>query len=300
MVVLTGATGFIGTRIARALRARDIAVRTPVRRPARASTLAGWGCEVVPCDSTDAAAVRDAVNGASVVVHLVSIIHGTRAEFDAVMVEGTRCLVEAAAASGCRRFVLMSALGTSAASRSAVPYYASKWEMEQAVTQADVAEVVFRPGFVFGRSGGSLPTFVRQVRLAPVTMVVGSGARRLQPIWVDDVASFVTESVESDQCPTGIFELAGPDVVTWNELYGAIAATLGKRRRRLHVPVGLMRAAASALEHLPNPPVTRDQLTMLELADNVCDPTRANAAFGITPIGLADMLERSLLGDSAA
>ena len=89
-----------------------------------------------------------------------------------------------------RRFVLMSALGVSEETKDLVPYYRAKWEMEQAVEASGLEHVIFRPSFVFGRDGGVLPLFVRQVRWSPLTPVLGTGERRLQPIWVEDVAAF--------------------------------------------------------------------------------------------------------------
>ena len=165
--------------------------------------------------------------------------------------------------------------------------------MEQTVEASAVDSVIFRPGFIFGAGGGVLPVFRRQVRYSPITPVVGSGMRRLQPIWVEDVAAFFAKAVDAAGVTRRTFELGGPDVVTWDELYAALAASLGKRRRTLHVPIGLVRAGAALAERLPRPPVTRDQLTMLEFDDNVCDPSAANEAFGIEPIGLEEMLQQT-------
>jgi NADH dehydrogenase len=81
--------------------------------------------------------------------------------------------------------------------------------------------------------------------------------------------------------------------VSWNELYERIARTLGKRRRRLHVPVSVARVGAAMVEHLPSPPLTRDQLTMLEAGDNVGDTTAAREAFRIEPIPLDEQLRRA-------
>ena len=134
--------------------------------------------------------VRAAIAGADAVIHLVSIIKGSRADFERVMAQGTRDLVAAAEEAGVRRFVLASALGLNEHSKDRVPYFAAKWEMEHAVKESAVEHVIFRPSFVFGRDGGALPTFVRLARFAPVTPIVGPGTQRLQPIWVEDVAEY--------------------------------------------------------------------------------------------------------------
>jgi uncharacterized protein YbjT (DUF2867 family) len=293
MILVTGGTGFIGPKVVHALRAEDRDVRCLVRKPSKAGTLKSWGCELVEGDVTDAGSLRAAVEGCDAVVHLVSIIMGRRSDFQRVMIEGTQNLVAAAAAAGIRRFVLMSALGVSEQTRTLVPYYGSKWEMEQTVQASGLEHVVFRPSFVFGRDGGSLPLFVKQVRWSPVTPVIGSGKRRLQPIWVEDVAAFFAAAIDLPAAANRTYELGGPDRVTWNELYERIARTLGKRRTRMHVPVSVARAGAAVVERLPKAPLTRDQLTMLEAGDNVCDAAPARAAFGVEPIGLDEQLRRA-------
>jgi len=102
------------------------------------------------------------------------------------MEQGTRDLVDAAKAAGVRRFVLMSALGTTAETKDLVPYYHAKWDMEQTVAGSGLEHVTFRPSFVFGADGGILPTFKRIAKLTPVTPITGRGTQRIQPIWVDD------------------------------------------------------------------------------------------------------------------
>jgi len=187
----------------------------------------------------------------------------------------------------------MSALGVTEESKDLVPYFRSKCDMEQAVKSSGLEHVIFRPSFVFGKDGGILPVFLRQVRYSPVTPVPGSGKRLLQPIWVEDVAAFFARSLSTEEAANKTFDLGGPDRVTWNEFYDRLKRTLGKRRATLHVPLGLMRAGAALAEKFPRPPVTRDQLRMLEAADNVGDVDLAIGTFGIRPIGLDEQLRRA-------
>jgi NADH dehydrogenase len=293
MILVTGGTGFVGSKVVHALRAQGRDVRCLVRRPEQAGTLKAWGCELATGDVTDPATLATAAAGCDAVVHLVSIITGKPEDFRRVMIEGTRDLLAAAKAAGVRRFVLMSALGVAAESKDLVPYYGAKWAMEQATKTSGLEHVVFRPSFVFGRDGGVLPMFVRQVRWSPVTPVVGDGRRRLQPIWVDDVAAYFAKGVDLPGAANRTFELGGPEQLTWNELYERIARVLGKRRVRVHLPAGLGRAGATAAELQPRPPIKRDQLTMLLAADNVCDPAPAREAFGIDVLPLDEQLRRA-------
>jgi uncharacterized protein YbjT (DUF2867 family) len=295
VILVTGATGFVGPKIVHALRADGRAVRVLARDPASsaAQTLASRGCELAPGDMTDAESLRRAVEGCEAVVDLVAIIRGSGKTFERVMIKGTRDLVAAARAAGVRRFVLMSALGVGEHSKDLTAYFRAKWDEEQAVKESGIDHTIFRPSFVFGREGGMLPLFVRQVRLSPVVTVVGT--RRLQPIWVDDVAAYFAKSFSTPAAVNGTFELAGPDAVTWDELYERLARALGKRRRTVRVPLGLASAGAALVERLPiGLPLSRDALTMLEFEDNVADIRPAVETFGIEPIGLDEQLRRAV------
>src|SRR5439155_26190967 len=138
---------------------------------------------------------------------------------------------------GVRRFVLMSALGTSAETRNLVPYFHAKWEMEQTVKGSGVEHVIFRPSFVFGPDGGILQTFKRIARLSPVTPITGSGQQRIQPIWVEDVAAPFSAGEEKPEAANRPFELGDPAVVTADELWALLKCVRGVRRPELHVPI---------------------------------------------------------------
>jgi len=293
VILVTGSTGFVGPKIVHALRAADQPVRCLVRTPERAEALVEWGCELAQGDVTDAASLRAAVDGCNAVVHLVAIRQGKPEQFERVMIRGARDLVEASKGAGVRRFVLMSALGTSEETKDLVPYYRAKWEMERAVVEAEIEHVIFRPSFIFGRDGGILPTFKRLAKLAPVTPITGPGTQRIQPIWIDDVAEYFARAVTLPEAADHTFELGGPDAVTWNEFWERLKRALGVRRPSLHVPMGFMRLNALLTERLPgNIPLTRDLLKMLEGPDNVVSNDEAPRTFGITPVPLDEQLRR--------
>jgi NADH dehydrogenase len=292
-ILVTGGTGFIGPRVAHALRAHGRDVRALVRRPERGAQLAGWGAELAEGDVTDPVSLTAALDGCTHVVHLVAIIRGRPQDFERVMTQGTRNLVAAAKAARVERFVLMSALGTTDATRTLVPYFAAKWAMEQEVAGAGLEYTIFRPSLVFGR-GGALPTFVRQVRYSPVVTVIGSGQQRIQPIWVDDVAEHFARAVDAPDAANRTFEIGGPDVVTWNELYLTIAKVLGKGRRLVHVPSSVARTGASLTQWAPGAPLTADQVTMLEAGDNVVSNDEAVQTFRLPLVPLEEQIRRAV------
>jgi NADH dehydrogenase len=291
-VLVAGGTGFVGTAVVHALRARGVDVRVLARDPVRAAPLESLGVELARGDLTDADSLAPAVEGCTHVVNLVAIIKGSPADFERVMTRGTASLVEAARTAGVARFVQMSALGTTEQTSTLVPYYAAKWAIEHAVESSGLEYVLVRPSFVFGR-GGALPTFVRQVKLSPVVAVLGPGTSRLQPVWLEDVAQFFATIVDDARAPGRTWELGGPDVATWDELYLAIAETLGKKRRLVHVPFSFARAGARLTEWIPGAPLTRDQVTMLEAGDNVCSDSDAMDTFGLELVSLRDQLRRA-------
>ena len=292
-ILVTGATGFVGHAVVHALRARGHDVRALVRDFDRTRRLESWDVELVTGDVTDAASLAGAVRDCSHVVHLVAIIRGSQAAFDRVMVGGTRNLLDAAREAGVQRFLLMSALGTSEATKNLVPYYGARWHMERDVSASGLEHVILRPSFIFGKDGGVLPLFIRQVKLSPVVPVIGPGTSRLQPIWLDDVAEQFAVALDLPEAANRTFELGGPELVTWNELYARIARVLGKRRLVVHVPFGLARAGALVMERIPRSPLTSDQVLMLEAGDNVVTTNDAAETFRLPLVPLDEQIRRA-------
>lgn len=292
MILVVGGTGFVGTKVVHALRAAELPVRVLARRPEKQDQLRAWGCEVVEGDLTDAASLERAVEGCTTVVHLVALPPFADAgAIERVMVQGTRDLVEVSKQAGVTRLVLQSALGTEEG-RGVAPYYHAKWEEEQAVKYSDIEHVIFRPSFIFGRDGGLLVQQIRIVRFSPITPVLGR--HRMQPVWVDDVASLFTAAVSSAEAPNRTFDVGGPDRLTWAELHERIRKALGKRRLAFQIPPGLLKAGASVGQVLPPLHGARSAVEMLDLGDNVGDIGPVTEAYGIQPIGIDEQIRRAI------
>jgi uncharacterized protein YbjT (DUF2867 family) len=294
VILVTGATGFVGGHVVHALRADGRDVRCLVRDRRRGERLEAWGCDLAEGDVTRPESLHAAAAGCDTIVHLVAIRQGRPEQFDRVMIEGTRNLLTTARDAGVGRFVHMSALGVSGETKDLVPYYHAKWEMEQDVKSAGLPYVIFRPSFVFGKDGGILPTFAKLARLAPLTPIIGSGRQRIQPIWADDVGAYFARAVDLHAAIDRTFELGGPEAVTWNEFWERLKRVRGIRRPSVHVPVGLMKLNALVTERLPgNIPLTRDLLKMLETGDNVVTNTTAVEIFGLPLVALDEQLRRA-------
>jgi NADH dehydrogenase len=166
--------------------------------------------------------------------------------------------------------------------------------MEQAVQGSGIPYVIFRPSFVFERDGGILPTFSKLARLTPVTPIIGSGEQRIQPIWAGDLAAYFEKAIDLDAATNRLFEVGGPDAVTWNEFWTRLKQARGIRRPSVHVPVGLMKANAVITERLPgNIPLTRDLLKMLEHGDSVVTNDDAVQTFQLPLVPLDEQLRQA-------
>jgi uncharacterized protein YbjT (DUF2867 family) len=292
-VLVTGGTGFIGPAVSNAIADAGHELRVLERKPG-AWKEAGIRCqEAVQGDVGDADSLRHAVQGRDVVVHLVAIRQGKPDAFRRVMIEGTQNLLGASKEAGVRRFVLMSALGVTEETKDLVPYYNAKWAMEQDTKASGLEHVIFRPSFVFGSDGGILQTFRRLAKLMPVTPIVGKGTQRIQPIWIDDTASYFAQSIDKPEAANRTFEVGGPDQITWNEFWWRLKRALGVRRPSFHVPMSLARMNALVTERLPGDiPLTRDLLKMLEAGDNVVTNDDAVETFRVTLVPVDEQLLR--------
>ncbi|HET7691606.1 MAG TPA: SDR family NAD(P)-dependent oxidoreductase, partial [Gemmatimonadota bacterium] len=185
MILVTGATGFIGSEILRRASKRGWRVRGLARHPDRAEELGRLPhVELFRGDVTEPDDLDEAMESVTAVIHLVGIIAPSRGQtFDAVHVGGTQAVLEAAARAGVQRYVHMSALGAPEA-RDATDYFRTKWEAEEAVRESGRSATIFRPSIVFGRDSDLFRPLARAVRLSPAIPLPGGGRQRLQPAWV--------------------------------------------------------------------------------------------------------------------
>ena len=280
-----GGSGFLGRYIVRRLAAEGHVVRIAVRRPAAANELRTMGRvgQIVPlyASLTEEATVARAVEGAAIVVNLVGILaEARRGDFQRLHEEGAGRIARLAASAGAGRMVQMSAIGADAGSPSA--YGRSKAGGEAAVAAAFPGAAILRPSLVFGPEDAFFNRFGGLARISPI-MPVFSGATRMQPVYVGDVADAVRAVVADDAPPGGLYELGGPKVWTFRELLAWMLAEMHRTRPLIAVPPALAELQATILERIPGKPLTRDQLAMLSL-DNVVSPGAAGLeTLGIVP-----------------
>lgn len=282
-VVVVGGTGFLGRRVVRALAARGRAAATGTRAPERA----GDAPRPLRTDLADRAGLERAFAGAGAVVNCVGLYVERGADtFRAVHVEGARRVAEAARTAGVARLVQLSGIGADPASPD--PYIRARGEGETAVRAAFPGAVILRPSAMFSENAGLFAALAPIVAALPVVPLFGRGATRLQPVHADDVAEVVARVLDSDIAPGQVlpgqvFELGGPEILSYREILARLAARAGRRRLFLPLPFAFWRLAAAAASLLPRPPLTPAQVALLR-RDNVADPGLPGfAALGIAP-----------------
>lgn len=269
-VFITGGTGFVGGNLLRAL--GDRPVRVLVRDAARSAALKKPNVELVEGDITKPGTLTGALDGCDVVINLVAIIkESSGATFDGIIRQGTENVVAEAKRAKPGRFVQMSAMG--AQDNPAFPYLNAKWRAEKAVEASGIPYTIFRPSVIFGTGDEFINTLAKLIKSAPVIPVVGSGTSKFQPVNVRDVVDSFVAAIDADASVNQIYELGGPDILTYEQMLDVIATRLGKQKPKVHVPVGLMKFVVAMTGPLPaalKPPVTSEQLKMLAL-DNCTD-----------------------------
>ena len=287
LVTVIGGTGFLGRRVACHLRDANFAVRIASRHPPGSGGNA-LGIEAVPADVDDDASVETAVSGAWAVVNAVSLYveRGTHT-FRSVHVDAAERVAAMAHRAGSERIAHVSGIGADA--RSASPYIRSRGEGEAAVRRAFPLATLIRPGVMFGPGDAFVTPLSTMLRRAPVFPLFGRGETRLQPAYVEDVAEAIVRALKAPEAGLD-YELAGPRVYTYAELLTTIANEVGRKPVLVPVPFTLWHALGFAAELLPTPPITRNQIDLIQI-DNVAAPDAPGfAALGISPRPLEDIL----------
>jgi uncharacterized protein YbjT (DUF2867 family) len=280
MILVTGASGFVGSHFVRRSVREGLPTRALVRRQMPLA-----GAEVVVGDVTILDTLADAVAGVETVVHAAAITGNLkepfRGAYDLVNRQGTENLVAAARAAGVRRIVLMSGLGT--VNAPAGTYMATRWGMEEAVRTSGIEYVILQPSVLFGDDAEFVAALSGLVRESPVVPVIGPSTLQFQPLWIEDLVTCLLHST-SEGAPVGReVPLGGPDRLTFTEVIQTICDAMGKQRLLVRLPLPLARVQAQVLTALlPKPPLTPAAMELFSF-DNVTDPDAVQKAFHFQP-----------------
>ena len=285
-----GGTGFVGRRVVRHLRESG----TKVRIVSRHRALGKYdGIEQIAADARDQRSVEAAVAGADGVVNAISLYveHGSDT-FHSVHVETAAKIARAARQARIRRFVHVSGIGANTTSPS--PYIRSRGEGEAAVQTAFPGAVIVRPAVMFAPDDAFLTTILRLLRSLPAYPIFGDGRTRLQPVYADDVASAIAQILRQSRKPYPVYELAGPRVYSYEELLRTIARIARLRPVLMRMPFAFWDALAGVAEMLPRPPLTRNQVELMQIDTTACESLPGFRALGISRRSLEEELEAIL------
>lgn len=296
LVTVFGGSGFLGRHVVRALARRGYRIRAACRRPDLANHLQPLGnvgqIQAVQANVRVRWSVDRAVEDADHVINLVGILHESgRQKFDAVQDFGARAVAEAARAAGAG-LTHGSSLGADL--NSASDYARTKAEGEQAVLETKPDAVIFRPSIVFGPEDRFYNRFATMARFSPVLPLIGGGETRFQPVYVGDVAEAIARSVEGKAEGGTIYELGGPEVMSFRACLEEMLRIIGRERMLVPVPWWLANLQASILGLLPNPLLTTDQVTLLK-TDNVVSAEAEKAGHTFASLGIQPQATAAIL-----
>jgi uncharacterized protein YbjT (DUF2867 family) len=289
VILLTGATGNVGSALLRRLTADGRRVRCLVRDPRRLGP-ERVRVQIALGDLSDPGSFRNAMRGVKTVIHLAAAIRdqprGSIEELNGVAVYR---LVRAAERAGAERFLFFSRIGAS--QHAPMRFFRAKALAEQAVEESSIPSTIFAPSIVYSPDDYWIGLMERLTWL-PAVPISGSGRARYQPIWAEDVVDCVMASLERDGDGDGRYELAGPETMTYDDVARTVLRSLDRRRRLLHVPLPLVNSSLRAVQAVMGAasPVTWDEVQLMEAPMTSARGTADAESLGVKPLPMRDVL----------
>jgi NADH dehydrogenase len=261
LVTIFGGSGFLGRHLVRALANDGWRIRVAVRHPNTAHFLKPMGrvgqIQLMKANVLKDEDVAAATEGADAVINLV----GAFKNFQALQVGAPKRIAERAEAAGISRLIHVSVIGASG--EAPAKYFRSKAEGEAELLKAYPAATIVRPSLMFGPEDGFFNRFAALVRMLPFAFpLFGGGKTQFQPVFVGDVANGIARLLRDPSTAGGIFEFAGPEVMSFRDVMEFVLRHTGRKRSLVSVPLPLASLKAFFLQILPNAPLTPDQVRM--------------------------------------
>lgn len=293
VVTVFGGTGFLGRRIVQHLRLHGFSVRVASRHPDRSHVLVGPDnppLQSIRVDVRDDKSVADALADAYGAVNAVSLyLERGQETFHTIHVESARRVAAQVQRRGVKRLIHVSGIGADPGSLSL--YIRKRGEGELAVREAFADAILIRPAVMFGRDDALLTTLLKLLKRLPFFPMFGDGQMRLQPVYVEDVGEAIAKIMQSEQTGLTMLECSGPRVYSYEELLRTVASAADMKPILLPVPFAAWGALAWISELLPSPPITRNQVELMQI-DSVSMPELPGlGALGIRPHSVEEILQ---------
>jgi len=290
MIFIAGASGFVGGHLIDFLLSKGYMLRCLARSEKTRKRLLQNDIELIRGDITSPESLKGILRSDDIVIHLVGIIEEKGdSTFRSIHVEGTMNLVAEAKQANVRHFFYQSALGADLNSWSA--YLKTKAEAEEIVKQSGIPYTIFRPSLIIGPWDGFTKKIMDMLKYSPVIPLPGEGKAKFQPIYIKDWLTCIGRAIDDPAKFSGTFDIGGPEHLAYKQIVEELSRAAGYRKPTFNIPMGFMKLTASILERfLPSPPVTSDQLRLLE-QDNICDIDSVERQFDFMPMKLAAALK---------
>src|SRR5262245_22401791 len=292
-VTVFGGTGFLGRRVVRHIRKPGFSVRIASRHPDRGQRLFALDdpqLQSIEANIHDERSVADAVAGAYGVVNAVSLYleHG-RETFHSVHVESAQRVAAQARLAGVERLVHVSGIGSDTASSSF--YIRKRGEGELVVRAAFANATIVRPAVMFGSDDAFLTTLLKLLGQLPIYRMFGRGLTKLQPAYVDDVAEAIVRTLRQAD---STFEFGGPRVYSYEELIKVVASAASLKPRLIPIPFAAWHVLARFAKILPKPPITQNQVELMQIDTVASSELPGFETPGITPAAVEEILQEIL------
>lgn len=286
MLLITGATGFVGRRLLKKIIDKKIKVRCLIRNKKKID--GDNELEIIQGDLSDREILYDATLGADTVVHLAAVIKSSDpSEFMNVNVQGTKNLIEACVKNGVKRIIYVSSLDVTLNETNI--YGETKAIGEDIIKNSNIDYIILRPSLIYGKGSKDITLLTELINRYPLIPVVGSGEGKLQPVYVDDVCDTIVKLIESDK-KNKIYHIAGEQKISLNDLIDKIAGLSSRRVIKIHVPLWLLWLPLKLYSLIArNSTINYESLNLLT-NDKTCEIDDIKNDFHFKPLSLDDGL----------
>ncbi len=295
MILITGATGYIGRHLVSRLVSQGERPRCLVRDTQRAaSILPADKVDFVQGNTTQPDSPGAAMHGVDTVVHAAFLTADRKQSagnhYQETNVQGTANVIKAAQDAGVKRIIEMSGLGTKPDKPGS--YMQGRYLAEKMLKESGLDWTIIQPSVLFGKDAPFIKGLSDLIRTAPVVPLIGGGKIMFQPIYVEDVVTVVIKVLEDPARTTGkTYTIGGPEYYSFTQIIDALLRAMHKTRIKVYAPTPLVGIGAAVMEAvLPKPPLTRAAMTLFSF-DNTTDLDSVERDFGFKPLSFALYLE---------
>jgi uncharacterized protein YbjT (DUF2867 family) len=287
MILITGATGYVGSHLVARLAAQGERTRCLVRDRNRAvATLPIEHVELVVGETVTPSTLEPAVRGIDTIVHTAFLTAdrkpSTANAYERTNVYGTQNLINAAKAAGVKRIIEVSGLGTKPDKPGS--YMQGRYLSEKMLIDSGLDWTIIRPSVLFGPGSSFIKGLTELLRTSPVVPLIGGGKTLFQPIYVEDVVTVLTKILaEPERTNHKIYTIGGPEYYSFTQIFDVLLKAMHIHRPKVYAPLPLVGLGAAVMEAvLPKPPLTRAAMALFSF-DNITDKNSVERDFGFQP-----------------